>query len=177
MTSKISHNIGNRDKPNDKFYTPVELVKIHLEKFNHIPEGSVIFEPFYGEGAYYNEMVKKFPSCNVIYCEIEKGLDFFEHNENVDYIISNPPYSIIDKVLEKSVSLKPKEISYLIGFHNLTPKRIEYMNKNGYFIKDIHLTKVYAWYGISIIITFSNLIEKNIIEFDRTVHRRKNIDI
>jgi hypothetical protein len=171
MSSKISHDVKHREKPNDKFYTPLSLVKIHLDKFQCIPEGSTIFEPFYGEGAYYNEMIKMFPTCKVVYTEIEKGLDFFEWTEHVDYIISNPPYSIIDKVLEKSVSLNPKEVSYLIGFHNITAKRIEYMNSKGYFLKELHLTKVYKWYGMSVIITFANTIDKNIIEFDRVVHK------
>jgi hypothetical protein len=170
MTSSISHNIRHRTSANDKFYTPSSLVKIHLDKFE-IPDGSVIFEPFYGDGAYFKQMTEKFPNCKFEYTEIDLGLDFFEFNGTVDYIISNPPYSIIDKVLEKSVSLKPKIISYLIGFGNITAKRIEYMNKNGYFIIDFHLTKVFKWYGMSLIITFSNTTDKNIVEFDRIVHK------
>ena len=170
MTSTISHNIKIRKISNDKFYTPETLVKIHLDKFD-IPDNSIIYEPFYGEGAYYKQMEKKYTNCKLFFTEIELGTDFFSFDTNVDYIISNPPYSCIDKVLEKSVSLKPKIISYLIGFGNITTKRIEYMNKNGYFIKDFHLTKVYKWYGMSLIITFSNLIDKNIIDYDRIVHK------
>jgi hypothetical protein len=169
--SKIAHNIKKRKSANDVFYTPSSLVKIHLEKFNDIPEGSIIYEPFYGNGAYYNEMKNKYTNCEILYTEIELGLDFFSFDNKVDYIISNPPYSIIDKVFEKSVSLKPKIISYLIGFGNITTKRLEYMNKNGYFVSDFHLTKVYKWFGMSCIITFSNMINKNIIEFDRIVHK------
>jgi hypothetical protein len=171
MASQISHSIKHRKSANDRFYTPESLVKIHLEKFKDIPDGSVIFEPFYGEGAYYNEMCKMFPNCSIKYTEIDKGLDFFEYNEKTDYIISNPPYSIIDKVLQHSVSLKPKIISYLIGFHNLTARRVEYMNNNGYYITDFHLTKVMAWYGMSLIVSFSNNITENIISIDRKVHR------
>lgn len=170
MTSSISDNIKKREKANDKFYTPESLVQIHLNKFI-IPDGSIIFEPFRGKGAYFNEMEKRYPNCILKWSEIEEKVDFFEYKEHVDYIISNLPYSIIQKVLEHSVSLKPKIISYLIGFHNLTAKRIEYMNKNGYFISDFHLTKVFKWYGMSLIITFSNQIEKNIIDFDRIIHR------
>lgn len=171
MSSTISHNVKHRSSANDKFYTPLSLVKIHLDKFRDIPDGSTIFEPFYGDGAYFKQMQEKFPTCHLNYTEIDMGLDFFKFDDKIDYIISNPPYSIIDKVLEKSVSLKPKIISYLIGFGNITAKRIEYMNKNGYFIQDFHLTKVFKWYGMSLIITFSNMINKNIIEFDRIVHK------
>jgi hypothetical protein len=171
MLSNTSRNIKDRKKANDNFYTPPAVVKLHLERFNNIPDNSIIFEPFYGGGAYYDEMIKMFPKCKIEYTEIEKGLDFFEYKNHVDFIISNPPYSIIDKVLDHSISLKPKIISYLIGFHNLTTKRIEYMNNHGYFITDFHLTKIYAWYGMSLIITFSNSVSENIISFDRKVHK------
>jgi hypothetical protein len=50
-------------------------------------------------------------------------------------------------------------------------RQVEYMNNNGYFIKDFHLTKVYNWYGMSLIITFSNEITTNIISIDRIVHK------
>jgi hypothetical protein len=170
MTSQISHSIKHRDSPKDKFYTPASLVRIHLAKFKDIPTGSRILEPFYGKGAYYNEMKIMFPTCEVVYDEIDLGLDFFDRTDPVDYIISNPPYSIIDKVLKHSISLKPKIISYLIAFHNLTAKRIQEMNNSGYFVTDFHLTKVFKWYGMSLIITFSNQATKNIIDFDRIVH-------
>jgi hypothetical protein len=171
MSSNLSHTIKQRLIANDKFFTPISLVKTHLEKFKDIPDNSIILEPFYGEGAYYNEMVLMFPNSNIEYTEIDKGLDFFEYKKPVDYIISNPPYSIINKVLEHSITLKPKIISYLLGFHNITTKRIEYMNNNGYFIKDFHLTKVYKWYGMSVLITFSNEITSNIITIDRIIHK------
>jgi hypothetical protein len=167
----MSHSIKQRELANDKFYTPLSLVKLHLEKFKDIPNGSVIFEPFYGKGAYHNIMKEMFPNCFLPYTEIDMGLDFFEYTDKVDYIISNAPYSILNKVLEHSVSLKPKIISYLIGFHNLTTKRIEFMNNNGYYILDFHLTKVFRWYGMSLIITFSNEIKSNIISFDRIIHK------
>lgn len=169
--TEIATNIKKRKSAHDVFYTPLSLVKIHLEKFNDIPDGAVIYEPFFGSGAYYNEMKKKYPNCEILYTEIAMGLDFFSFDNKVDYIISNPPYSMINKVLEKSVQLKPKIISYLIGYANFTTKRIEYMNKNGYFVSDFHLTKVYKWFGTSSIITFSNMINKNIIDFDRVVHK------
>jgi hypothetical protein len=165
----ISTKIKLRAIANDKFYTPLKLVNIHLDKFNI--HNSIIYEPFKGNGSYYNLMKEKYTDCNVIYSEIDEGLDFFDYHDKVDYIISNPPYSIIDKVLEHSVSLKPKIISYLIGFGNLTTKRIEYMNKYGYYIIDFHLTKVWKWYGMSLIVSFSNEVDKNIISFDRIVHR------
>ena len=75
---------------------------------------------------------------------------------------------MIDKVLEKSVSLSPHTISYLIGINNLTPKRIEYMENKGYYITKIHLCKVYKWYGMSCIVVWEK-DKKGIINYDRIV--------
>ena len=43
----------------------------------------------------------------------------------------------------KSVELKPRVISYLIGVNNLTARRIEFMNNNGYYLAKIKMLKVY----------------------------------
>jgi hypothetical protein len=165
-------NIKKRINPNDKFYTPISLVKIHLNKFKSmITDDEIIYEPFYGNGNYYNEMKNLYPNNKIEYSEIDLGLDFFDYNKKVDYIISNPPYSLFDNVLTHSIKLQPKIISYLIGLMNLTTKRIEYMNNNNYYVLDIHFTKVYKWFGMSVIISFSNQIKENKISFDRIVHK------
>ena len=85
-------------------------------------------------------------------------------------ICSNCPYSIIDKVLEKSIELNPDIISYLLGIHNLTPRRIEYMEKAGYYIQKLHLCKVHKWYGMSCIVIWAK--EPNgLLSYDRTYYR------
>jgi hypothetical protein len=163
--------IKNRSKPKDIFYTPLSVVKIHLDLVRpFIKEKDIIYDPFYGKGIYYNSF--DFKNTTKIFSEIDMGKDFFEFNEKIDVIISNPPYSCIDKVFEKSVDLNPHTISYLLGFHNLTTKRIEYMNKKGYFLTKIHLTKIYEWFGMSIIVVFTKTSE-NCISYDRIVHRIK----
>ena len=95
------------------------------------------------------------------------------YNNKVDVIISNPPYSCIDKVLEHSISLQPRIISYLIGLMNLTPRRIKYMNDKGYSLKFIHFTKIYDWFGHSIICVFvKNEIINNCISYDNKIYRK-----
>jgi hypothetical protein len=165
MTSQISTEIKKRDKPNDVFYTPIELVNTHISMIDFV-ETDIWYDPFYGEGAYYNN----FPTENKIWTEIAKGKDFFSFNEKCDIICSNPPYSLIDTVLKKSVELNPKCISYLIALHNLTAKRIEYMNTHGYYLKKLHMLKVYKWYGMSCIVIFEKNCN-NCISFDRTVYK------
>ena len=171
MTSNINHKIKKREKANDVFYTPITLVNQHLKMIErYVDEEDIILDPFYGTGNYYNSYKDFFKKNNIFeFTEIELGLDFFEYKKDVDIIVSNPPYSIIDKVLEKSVLLKPHTISYLIAIHNLTAKRIEYMNNNGYYLDKLYLTKVFKWFGMSVIVIFTKKAKDNCIMFDRNV--------
>jgi hypothetical protein len=171
MTSEISHSIKNKVKPNDVFYTPLSLIQIHLELVREfVKENDIIFEPFYGDGRYYDKFNCFNKNTTHEWTEICLDRDFFTYDKNVDVIISNPPYSCIDKVLEKSVSLNPHTISYLIGHHNLTNKRIEFMNNAGYSLVKLHFTKVNKWYGMSLICVFTKG-GTNCISYDRTIHK------
>lgn len=166
MSSAISRSIKNRDYPKDVFYTPKTVVKEHLELIiEYSKDGDKWFDPFYGGGVYY----ESFPTENKDFTEIAMGKDFFTYENKIDIIVSNPPYSMIDKVLEHSVKLNPKVISYFIGMGNLTTKRIKYMNDMGYGLAKLHMTKVYKWYGMSFIVVFVKG-DKNCISYDRKVH-------
>jgi len=165
--------IKKRDKPNDVFYTPIPLVKTHLEFIRYeIKDGDSILDPFFGSGNYYNLFPDYYPNNNYDFTEIVLNKDFFDYDKQVDVIVSNPPYSIFDKVLKKSVELNPVIISYLIGLHNLTTKRIEYMNKNGYYLTKIKILKVFKWFGMSAIVVFKRGQDGiNCMDFDRIVYR------
>ena len=145
--SKIGHSIKKRDKANDVFITPLELAKKHIEMIEY-KEDDIWYDPFKNSGNYYNQ----FPNDNKVWSEILEEEDFFEFDMEVDIICSNPPYSMINKVLEKCVSLKPRIISFLIGMGNLTTQRIEKMNNWGYGLKQIRMLKVHSWYGMSFIV-------------------------
>jgi hypothetical protein len=162
--SNINSNIKKRDLPNDVFITPLELAKLHIDtiKYN---ETEIWLDPFKNNGSYYNQ----FPTDKKGWTEIIENKDFFEYNEKVDIICSNPPYSMIDKVLQKSIQLNPRIISYLIGFSNLTARRMEMMEKAGYKIIYFHLTKVWKWFGMSLIVTWEKTDSPSVIGYDRTV--------
>jgi hypothetical protein len=152
----IANDIKLRDKPNDVFYTPIEVVKIHLEFVKpYIKKGFKIYDPFFGKGAYFNLFETHFPECKYDWTEISLGKDFFNYNKECDAIISNPPFSIFDKVLEKCVSLKPSIISLIFGVLNLTPKRIGFMEQNEYKLVGYKLINVYGWFSQSILLIFS----------------------
>tara|TARA_R110000851_G_scaffold253319_1_gene405775 strand:+ start:286 stop:804 length:519 start_codon:yes stop_codon:yes gene_type:complete len=162
--NKNCYAIKKRDKANDVFITPLTLAKKHIDLIEH-EDSDIWLDPFKNSGNYYNQ----YPNDNKLWCEILEGEDFFLFNTEVDIICSNPPYSMLDKVIKKSIELKPHTISYLIGQNNLTAKRIETLNKAGYGLYKCVMMKVWDWFGLSYIVYFKK-DKPNCIEIDRKIY-------
>jgi hypothetical protein len=165
--SKPAHSIKHRIKPNDIFYTPEPLAQLCVKQINFI-QGDIVLDNAYGEGAFYNNF-----SENVLKqkCEIQDGSDFYEWKYPVDWCVTNPPYSHLDKWLEYSCKISRKGFGYIIGWNNLTAKRIEMCNSEGFYLTKILMLKVFKWYGMSAFVVFEKNATKNIIEINRTVWR------
>ncbi len=163
MNIKIADKIKKRDVPKDVFITPEDLSKFAISMIDH-KKNDIWLDPFRNSGNYYNN----FPSDFKEWCEILENKDFFDFEKPVNIICSNPPYSCLDKVLKHSIKLNAHTIQYLIGFHNLTARRIELMEQNNYYITKLHFCKVYKWFGMSCIVQFEKN-KKSIISFDRKV--------
>ena len=82
-------------KPNDKIYTPELLAKQIIKMFSL---SGKILDPFKGGGAFYNNFPKHTEND---WCEIDDGKDFLKWDTKVDWIVSNPPYSIYDEIMTK----------------------------------------------------------------------------
>jgi 16S rRNA A1518/A1519 N6-dimethyltransferase RsmA/KsgA/DIM1 with predicted DNA glycosylase/AP lyase activity len=164
MTSLISHSIKHRKNAKDIFYTPELVAKTHISL---IKQDGLWLDAFKGKGVYYDNFPYKKD-----WCEIIDGKDFFDYNICPDVIISNPPYSILDKVFKKSIELNPTIISYLLLHGSMTPRRIKMFNDAGYGLTSIYITKVFKWYGMTEAYTFEKG-KPNIatITYDRIVHR------
>ena len=175
MTSKINTSIKQRKKSNDVFLTPIPLVKKQINMID-TNDDDIWFDPFKNNGNYYDHFPHKqneiidFYNTKHEWTEILLNKDFFTFDKKVDIICSNPPYSIMDKVLQKSVDLKPRVISYLIGVNNLTAKRLEFMENNGYGLTKIHMCKIFSWFGMSFIVQFEK-DKESVMNYDRVVWR------
>jgi len=167
MSSKTGHKIKKRNTANDVFITPLKLAKKAIDMVEYKPD-DIWFDPFKNNGSYYNQ----FPNENKKYTEILENKDFFDFNEKVDIICSNPPYSLMDKVIKKSIELQPHTINYLIGIGNLTARRIEMFEKAGYGMTKMHMCKVFKWYGMSVMVQFEKS-KNNVITYDREVWREE----
>ena len=97
----------NGNKPNDDISTPLEISKMIINMFDLY---GIILDPFKGDGSFYNQYPKH---VSKDWCEIKENRDFFKYDKKVDWIISNPPYSILDEVLEHSFEIADN-IVYLV---------------------------------------------------------------
>ena len=95
---------GNKDanpdlKPNDMVMTPRHIAKQMINLYDFTEKRSTtILDPCRGTGAFYDQ----YPDhCVKDWCEITEGRDFFDWPYKVDWIITNPPYSIFPQFLEK----------------------------------------------------------------------------
>lgn len=128
-------------KSDDVVMTPPELAKILYKTLS--PTGNML-DPSRGEGAFFNLM----PENSRDWCEITEGRDFFEYNKNVDWIITNPPWSLIRPFLQHSMTLA-NDIAFLCTINHLwTRARIREIYNNDFRIKNILLCdtpKVNNW--------------------------------
>lgn len=93
----VQANLTKKHVANDVVMTDRNYAKRIIEHFK--PTG-VCLDPCAGDNAFYDFLP------NPAYrCEIREGLDFFDWRLPVDWIISNPPYSIYDAFLEHAFSV------------------------------------------------------------------------
>ena len=98
---RVRRNFGKPTIPNatkkataaDTVYTKEETAKWIINYYK--PAGSVL-DASAGKDVFYNNFASK----QRHRCEITDGIDFFEWNKKVDWIITNPPYSIYDYFLQ-----------------------------------------------------------------------------
>ena len=149
---------------NDEVYTPDWCAADIVAWFK--PTGRIL-EPCKGYGA----ILKYLPDAD--WCEISEGKDFFAWVEPVDWIVSNPPYSIFKEWLAHSFKIAPN-IVYLMplqkffnGFGTMkatrnqgwvkhirlygTGTRLNFPMGNGigavHFVRDYEGDTSWSWYG------------------------------
>jgi hypothetical protein len=141
----------------DAYYlhqTPNELAKDLINQLD-ICQDDVLYEPFKGEGAFYNN----FPVHSTkYYTEIEEGLDYKDFNTGIDWVITNPPFQLDHDarinsfwfLLNYYSDKASKGIAFL-GNDNclsaLTPKRLELLKIKGWYLNKMIVCSVKKWRG------------------------------
>lgn len=76
---------------------------------SHFKPVGKCLEPFRGDGAFYKHLPE-----GTDWCEIEDGRDFFDCNNQYDWIVTNPPFSSLTQVFKHSFTLS-KNCVFLVG--------------------------------------------------------------
>ena len=164
MNSSVGHAILRRStskrKEKDRVYTPEEVAKDCIDKIRYrLKPTDRLFEPFYGKGAFYN----LFGDNPKHYTEIDMGLDFFDVPDDIetDYILTNPPYSIMKDILEKIKKMKHlKGFGFLVNNITMTPPRLCKLEEDGFYPTDLYIFRINNWFGIQNFWFFERLDDK-----------------
>jgi len=109
------------ERRGDVVYTPAWCAEDMVRHF--APTGRIL-EPCKGEGVFLDYLPD-----GTEWCEITEGRDFFDWTEPVDWVISNPPYSLTRKWFRHSYEIAD-HLVYLIPLRNVF---------SGYgFVREIH---------------------------------------
>lgn len=153
----------------DKTYffhqTPFALAR-ELVKEVPLESGDVVYEPFRGEGAFYNNLPDNVKKC---WAEIEEGIDYRDNQEPepFDWVITNPPFRLEnddgsrENAFYKIVNYFSDRVTKgmaLLGndycLATLTPLRLKALNAKGIYIHNIIVCNVKAWRGRYFFIIF-----------------------
>jgi hypothetical protein len=114
----------------DIILTPLDVARDVVKHFK--PSGRIL-DPCRGNGAFADLM----PGCD--WCEIREGRDFYDWREPVDWIVSNPPYSVFADFLRHSLTVA-ENIVYLIPVNKI-------------FNSDRMMREIWTWGGVPEIYT------------------------
>ncbi len=106
----LFNNRGPKARSADEVYTPDWCAADMVRHFS--PAGRIL-EPCRGGGAFMRYLPP-----DAMWCEIAEGRDFFAWNDPVDWIITNPPFSITHAFLRHAISVA-SEIVFLVPVRNL----------------------------------------------------------
>lgn len=148
MNNKIVAGIKKRQKPNDLIFTPKPVAELMIKMCNIQPNDKVL-DPSKGGGVFFDNL----PECDKSYCEITEDIDFFDDSGKYDLIIGNPPYSLWNKWLDKTMELTDK-FCYIFGIMNFSHKRMERILEKGYVMTHYHLLNIGYWFSHSVIVIF-----------------------
>ena len=114
---------------NDVVMTPIELCRALYRHFS--PKGKIL-EPCRGTGNFYNVFAQPKD-----WCEITEGRDFFGYRENVESIMTNPPWSQVRAFLGHSMEIANNIYFLMTVNHIWTKARIRDIAQNGFGIREI----------------------------------------
>ncbi len=122
----------NRDYvSNDDVQTPPALARLLVR---HFQPGGKVLEPCRGRGNVFRAL-----PLGAMWCEVKCGRDFLEWNESVDWILTNPPWSLMRKFLQHAMRVSDHVVFLMTVNHLWTKARIRDIRAAHFGIKEIVL--------------------------------------
>ena len=123
----------HRDYKSDNVVqTPPDLARRIVSHYK--PTGRIL-EPCRGRGNFLAQM----PGAH--WCEISEGRDFFEHSGQYDWIVTNPPWSLVRQFLQHSMKLAENIVFLMTVNHVWTKARIRDVKERGFGLREICLVE------------------------------------
>lgn len=145
-------SLYNDNAKYEKDQTPEELAKQLIQQIP-IQQGDVLYEPFRGQGSFFNN----FPShCEKHWTEIKEDRDYRTFTEDVDWVITNPPFRMESgkncffPLLKEFAPRVRKGVCFLgdmMCLNSLTPLRQKELNGLGLYLSRITMCNVKRWRG------------------------------
>ena len=162
------------EKQKELMFTPDESAqKIMNWILPQIKPDDIILESFKGNGAFYDKIPNK-----KYYCEIDSGINFFDFDKKVDWVISNPPFRVLHNnepinafipIINHTMKICKKGFFYLINhklWSSLTVKRINDWSQKNWVISKIFVIEIKKWYGRYYVVKFEKN-GKSILEINK----------
>lgn len=136
--------------------TPPQLARDILIKYDSLfQDGDVLYEPFKGEGAFFNALPER---CERLWAEIEEGKDY-KVETNYDWVVSNPPFKLDGQngrrnafweLTDYFTQHARKGVVFLCNDYclgTLTPRRQAILRERGWGITHLTVCGVKKWRG------------------------------
>lgn len=146
--------------------TPKDIAK-KLIPFIPIEGSDILYEPFRGEGAFFDSFPESNPKQ---WTEIKEQKDYKEHNGTYDWVISNPPFRLPHEsgrrvnsfwlLLDYFTQRARKGVAFLGNDYclgALTKRRLRILKERGFTINRIVVSEIKKWRGRYYFI----IVEKN----------------
>jgi hypothetical protein len=135
-------------------YTPPNLAA-RLVSFVPLRKDDAVLDPAAGANRVF---ARHFGVHRRMECEIAAGSDFLAMPLVYDWAITNPPYHLLWRFIEKAARESRKGFAFLVninGFNSLTPRRLRLLAEQQFSLRHLHVCQVRRWFGRYYFVVFA----------------------
>lgn len=130
----------------DTHYTCPEMVS-HLLHWLNLPIEASVLDPCSGRNLVWFNAFKQAHKYEI---ELERGQNFYDFTNPIDWIVGNPPFKESGHFLEHALTVATKGVAFLLGETALrsTLDRLDRIDAAGFAVTRLHVVRDARWRGI-----------------------------